>query len=80
MQQIELFGAAFYSGFDRESHDAIRGTGVWDRVMIGLGNLAEAGITPVITVTEAADGVRAEEGRRRFLDLIRSWGFPKPPC
>lgn len=65
-------------GFDRESHDAIRGAGVWDRVMIGLGNLAEAGITPVITVTEAADGVRAEEGRRRFLDLIRSWGFPKP--
>jgi AdoMet-dependent heme synthase len=65
-------------GFDRQSHDAIRGEGVWDRVMIGLGNLAEAGITPVITVTEAADGVRAEDGRRRFLDLIRSWGFPKP--
>ncbi|HXN76824.1 MAG TPA: radical SAM protein [Gemmatimonadaceae bacterium] len=65
-------------GFDRETHDAIRGQGVWDRVMIGLGNLAEAGINPVITVTDAADGVRSEDGRRRFLDLIRSWGFQKP--
>src|SRR6058998_2043449 len=30
-------------GFDHAKHDAIRGVGVWDRVMIGLRNLAEAG-------------------------------------
>ena len=65
-------------GFDRQTHDAIRGEGVWDRVMIGLRNLADAGINPVITVTEAADGVRTDEGRKRFLELIRSWGFQKP--
>jgi MoaA/NifB/PqqE/SkfB family radical SAM enzyme len=65
-------------GFDRESHDAIRGAGVWDRVMTGLRNLADAGINPVITVTETADGIRSEEGRLRFLELIRSFGFTKP--
>jgi molybdenum cofactor biosynthesis enzyme MoaA len=65
-------------GFDRESHDAIRGAGVWDRVMIGLRNLAEAGINPVMTVTEAADGVGTNEGRARFIALIRSFGFNKP--
>lgn len=65
-------------GFDRESHDAIRGAGVWDRVMIGLRNLAEAGINPVITVTEAAEGAGSSEGRTRFLQLIRSLGFAKP--
>ena len=65
-------------GFDRETHDAIRGAGVWDRVMLGLRNLAEAGIDPVITVTEAAEGVGTNEGRARFLDLIRSFGFTKP--
>jgi molybdenum cofactor biosynthesis enzyme MoaA len=65
-------------GFDRESHDAIRGAGVWDRVMIGLQNLAAAGINPVITVTEAADGIGSAEGRTRFLDVIRSFGFDKP--
>jgi len=65
-------------GFDAQSHDAIRGAGVWDRVMIGLRNLSEAGINPVITVTEAAEGIRSDEGRARFLDLIRSFGFTRP--
>ena len=65
-------------GFDRESHDAIRGAGVWDRVMTGLRNLAAVGIEPVITVTAAAEGVESSEGRTRFLDLIRSFGFARP--
>jgi MoaA/NifB/PqqE/SkfB family radical SAM enzyme len=65
-------------GFDPASHDLIRGAGVWDRVMAGLRNLASAGINPVITVTEAAEGVGSSEGRARFLDLIRSFGFDKP--
>lgn len=65
-------------GFDRESHDAIRGRGVWDKVMTGLQNLAEVGLNPVITVTEAAEGVASAEGRGRFLELIRSFGFNKP--
>jgi molybdenum cofactor biosynthesis enzyme MoaA len=82
----ELFDASEYSldvrvsldGFGRESHDAIRGAGVWDRVMIGLKNLAEAGINPVITVTTAAEGVASAEGRARFLDIIRGFGFARP--
>lgn len=82
----ELFDASEYSldirvsldGFDRESHDAIRGKGVWDRVMFGLRNLAAAGINPVITVTTAAEGVESGEGRTRFLDLIRGFGFARP--
>jgi molybdenum cofactor biosynthesis enzyme MoaA len=82
----ELFDASDYSldlrvsldGFDRESHDAIRGHGVWDRVMIGLKNLADAGLNPVITVTTAAEGVASAEGRTRFLQLSREMGFPRP--
>jgi MoaA/NifB/PqqE/SkfB family radical SAM enzyme len=85
-QLRELADASEYSldirvsldGFDAASHDAIRGKGVWDRVMIGLRNLAEAGINPSITVTEAADGIATSGGRARFLDLIRSLGFDKP--
>ncbi len=82
----ELFDASDYSldirvsldGFDRDSHDAIRGRGVWDKVMAGLRNLADAGLNPVITVTTVAEGVASSEGRARFLDLIRSFGFAKP--
>jgi MoaA/NifB/PqqE/SkfB family radical SAM enzyme len=81
-----LFDASDYSldirvsldGFDRESHDAIRGPGVWDRVMIGLQNLAGAGLNPVITVTTAAEGVASAEGRARFLEIIRGFGFDRP--
>ena len=82
----ELFDASEYSldlrvsldGFDAESHDAIRGKGVWERVMIGLKNLADAGLDPVITVTAAAEGVETSEGRTRFLELIRGFGFARP--
>lgn len=82
----ELFDASEYSldlrvsldGFDRETHDAIRGRGVWDKVMIGLRNFGDVGLNPVITVTAAAEGIESEEGRKRFLDLVRSFGFEKP--
>jgi MoaA/NifB/PqqE/SkfB family radical SAM enzyme len=85
-QLRELADASEYSldirvsldGFDAASHDAIRGKGVWERVMIGMRNLAEAGINPSITVTEVAEGIATSEGRARFLDLIRSFGFDKP--
>jgi hypothetical protein len=46
--------------------------------MIGLRNLADAGINPVITVSETAEGIRSDEGRARFIDLIRGLGFRKP--
>jgi MoaA/NifB/PqqE/SkfB family radical SAM enzyme len=82
----ELFDASEHAldlrvsldGFDAASHDAIRGAGVWDRVMTGLRNLAAVGLNPVITVTTAAEGVETAEGRARFLELIKSFGFDKP--
>lgn len=82
----ELFDGSEYSldirvsldGFDAASHDAIRGKGVWDRVMTGLRNLAHVGLNPVITVTTAAEGVQTEEGRTRFLEIIRGFGFERP--
>src|SRR5436190_5253050 len=48
VQLHELADASEYSlyvrvsldGFDRQTHDRIRGAGVWERVMIGLHNLA----------------------------------------
>lgn len=82
----ELFDAGEYSldvrvsldGFDREENDAIRGAGVWDRVMTGLHNLAAVGLNPVLCVTTAAEGVAGAAGRARFLEVIRSFGFDRP--
>jgi hypothetical protein len=46
--------------------------------MIGLRNLADVGLNPVITVTTAAEGVASAEGRTRFLEIIRGFGFERP--
>lgn len=65
-------------GFDAASHDAIRGRGVWERAMTGIGNLIEAGLNPVITVTTAAEGIESAGGRARFLEVLRELGIEKP--
>ncbi|HZN04710.1 MAG TPA: radical SAM protein [Candidatus Polarisedimenticolia bacterium] len=65
-------------GWGAEDHDAIRGPGTFRRAVEGIQRLHAGGVNPVITVTEAAEGVAAGEGRRRFLDLLRDWGLERP--
>jgi len=81
-----LAAAAAYSldirvsldGWGVEDHDAIRGPGTHHRAIEGIGRLHRAGVNPVITVTEAAEGVGAGEGRARFLALLRERGLDRP--
>lgn len=65
-------------GWGPEDHDAIRGRGTFLRTVAGIGNLADAGLLPVITVTEAAQGIGGGEGRARFLELLRGFGLRRP--
>ena len=65
-------------GWGPEDHDAIRGAGTFRRAVEGIGRLHAAGVNPVITVTEAAEGVGSGEGRTRFLGLLREWGLERP--
>lgn len=65
-------------GWGPEDHDRIRGPGTFDRALIGIRNLWEAGLNPVVTVSEAARGVASTAGRERFLGLLRSFGLQKP--
>lgn len=65
-------------GYDADSNDPIRGAGSYDRILRGLRNLVQAGINPVITVTEVCAGVAAEEGRRSFFRLLQEIGLDKP--
>src|SRR5450631_33164 len=39
-------------GYTPETNDPIRGAGTFDKILRGIRNLAEAGLNPVITVTE----------------------------
>jgi hypothetical protein len=65
-------------GWGPEDHDRIRGEGTFRRAVDGIRNLWSAGLNPVVTVSEAAEGVGAAEGRARFLEILRSFGITRP--
>jgi molybdenum cofactor biosynthesis enzyme MoaA len=65
-------------GWDAATNDAVRGPGTYERILAGVRNLAEAGLVPVITVTEACDGAGTTEGRRLLLDFLRGIGLRQP--
>jgi len=65
-------------GYDPRTNDPIRGPGTFHRILTGIGNLAAAGLNPVITVTEACEGAGSQEGRLRFLEFLRSIGLTRP--
>jgi AdoMet-dependent heme synthase len=65
-------------GWDAATNDPIRGEGTFDRILEGVKNLAGAGLNPVLTVTEACEGVASDEGRSRFLGVLRAAGLTRP--
>ena len=85
-QLRELFDFSEYSldirvsidGYTAAVNDPIRGVGTFDKILRGIANLAEAGVNPVVTVTEACDEAATAEGRGRFLDWMRSIGIARP--
>lgn len=81
-----LFDASEYSldlrvsldGYDAAGNDAIRGPGSFARILRGIGRLHEAGLNPVITVTEVSRQVASDEGKQRFFELLAGLGITKP--
>ncbi|HVE65638.1 MAG TPA: radical SAM protein [Thermoanaerobaculia bacterium] len=82
----ELSDAAEYSldvrvsidGYTAAVNDPIRGAGTFEKIRRGIANLAQAGLNPVVTVTEACDEAATAEGRTRFLAWMRSIGISRP--
>lgn len=63
-------------GTTAQENDPIRGGGTFEKILDGIRALADAGINPVLTVTEvdSAD----DDSRAAFRDLLRSLGLNKP--
>ena len=82
----ELADASEYSldirvsieGLDAAENDPIRGAGTFERILSGVRNLTQAGLNPVVTVTEAMGGAGTAPGRERFLGWMRSIGLSQP--
>ena len=65
-------------GYDADTNDPIRGAGTFRRIMEGVKHLSDGGLNPVITVTEACEAAATNEGRVRFLELLKSIGLMRP--
>lgn len=65
-------------GYTAEANDPIRGAGTFEKILLGIQNLAASGLNPVITVTEACGEAASAEGRTRFLEWLRGIGLPRP--
>jgi sulfatase maturation enzyme AslB (radical SAM superfamily) len=65
-------------GYAAAANDPIRGEGTFDRILAGVCNLVEAGLNPVITVTEVHDENGSVRGKERFFQLLQELGIDKP--
>jgi molybdenum cofactor biosynthesis enzyme MoaA len=65
-------------GYDAGTHDAIRGPFTFARALAGARNLLEAGLNPVITVTEVSADMGRAGAREAFLERMRALGFERP--
>ncbi len=65
-------------GWDAATNDPVRGAGTFDRILAGVAHLAAAGLSPVITVTDACAGASTPEGRSRLLQFLRDAGVARP--
>ncbi|MEM1346952.1 MAG: radical SAM protein [Myxococcota bacterium] len=65
-------------GADAEENDAIRGRNTFERILAGAQRLLAHGINPVLTVTTCHAELAMEEGRERFMEMMRGRGFTQP--
>ena len=65
-------------GMTAGENDPVRGHGTFEGIVAALGRLARAGLSPVVTVVEHAEGLAADASRLRFLEFVRSLGIRQP--
>jgi MoaA/NifB/PqqE/SkfB family radical SAM enzyme len=65
-------------GLTPEENDEIRGAGAFQKIITSVERLYRNGITPIITVTEVREGMGSAEGRKKFIELLYSFGIKQP--
>ena len=65
-------------GITAAQNDRVRGRGVYDSVVLALRRLARAGVSPVVTVVEHEEALKAAESRIEFTEFLRGLGVPHP--
>lgn len=64
--------------FDEDENDAIRGKGAYRKAIAGIAYLAEAGFSPILTVTRTWEEERDSEMELKFVKVLRKSGLKQP--
>jgi MoaA/NifB/PqqE/SkfB family radical SAM enzyme len=65
-------------GVSPQENDPIRGKHTFNKILGGAQNLINHGINPVFAVTTVHAEFAEDEGRLRFMEMLRSRGFSPP--
>jgi len=65
-------------GFTRESHDAIRGEGSFDKALRGAALLLEHGFQPIITAVRTWPSCGDDKAFQGFVETLRGIGYESP--
>jgi sulfatase maturation enzyme AslB (radical SAM superfamily) len=65
-------------GMTAAQNDVVRGLGSFDEIVAALRRLAQAGLSPVVTVVEHEKGLEGADARAQFLDFVREVGIRQP--
>jgi len=64
--------------FDEDKNDTIRGKGAYRKAIAGITCLAEAGFSPILTVTRTWEEKRDSEMESQFVEVLRKSGVMQP--
>jgi AdoMet-dependent heme synthase len=64
--------------FEEEANDAIRGKNAYRKAVVGIGHFAEAGFSPILTITRTWEEEKDAEMELKFVEFLQSNGVPKP--
>lgn len=64
--------------FEESANDAIRGKSAYKKAVTGIGHLAEAGFSPILTITRSWEEELDGEMELRFIEFLRANRVPQP--
>ncbi len=64
--------------FEEAANDAIRGKGAYRKAVTGIGHLAQAGFSPILTITRSWEEERDAEMELQFIEFLRANRVPQP--
>lgn len=65
-------------GFDSQTNDPIRGTGTFDRTVVGLLKLVQHGFLPIVTAARTWPDDQESRVVGKFVEMLRRHGYARP--